>query len=73
MRGWHNDPAWLVGAPELPQVTLVGAPWVAWMYRIAAENAETCVNINSKRWQAEVDECLRSIQEYRQKVEEANT
>ena len=64
VKGWYYSPAWMPGQPQPQSVHVEGAAWVAWLYQIAAENAETCVQVHGKHWQWAVDQCERLAQEY---------
>jgi hypothetical protein len=66
IKGWHYEPAFMPGMDkEPPKLHLDGAAWVAWLYEIAAENAEVCVQVHGKQWQYAVDDCKCLAEKYR--------
>jgi hypothetical protein len=67
--GWHYETVYQEGL-ELLRVHLEGTAWVAWLYEIAAENAETCLQVLGKHWLVQVDECKRMAAQYQSEAEE---
>jgi hypothetical protein len=65
IEGWRYEPAWIDG-PEPPKVYLYGRAWVAWLYEIALENANTLVQVHGPSFQDAVEECERLVQEYKE-------
>src|SRR5947209_15923721 len=68
VKGWHYEPTWLPGQPEPPKMHLEGPAWVAWLYQIALENAQTLVQVHGAHNQHYVDECKQLMEDYQQQA-----